>query len=246
MQEPSQNVGINFWPAQQSADWQNRMERQQYYDNNATVYHPVLAGAGISATFQLLNQSIALQKGWNLVSTRLSPLDNNLEAVFAELILAGDLIKIQDQSGNSLVKNTEGQWQNGIGTLKTEEGYYVQVLANCTLEITGLELSLPLTISLGKGWNIIPYPYMASHDAVELLQPLINQGMLVKVQDDTGASIAQSTEGPWINGIGSFQAGKAYYLQVSQNCQLIYGPLGSKVRPTGLLQFMLDSNAGLK
>ncbi len=222
LQDTAQPAQISFWPDQLSPAWQNLMEGQQFYDDNATVYDPVSAGAGLSETLQLSSQSIQLSQGWNLVSFWLQPLETDLLDIFGDLITTGFLKKVQDEDGNSMLQGLDGQWQNEIGTHGSQEGYYVDVATNCTLEVTGLEIPLPFVIELSPGWNIISYPCQIPQDALEALQGLISQGTLVKAQNESGASITQSLQGDWINEIGNLQAGEAYYVRVSDSCQLAF------------------------
>jgi hypothetical protein len=54
-----------------------------------------------------------------------------------------------------------------------------------------------------------------------VIQPLINQNKLVKVQDEAGNSIENlKSYGGWINNIGNFVPGKAYKVYVSTNATL--------------------------
>ncbi|MGC9362404.1 MAG: cohesin domain-containing protein, partial [Candidatus Syntrophosphaera sp.] len=147
--------------------------------------------------------SIALEYGWNLVSSPYMPVDPDMEAVFADLISTGKLIKVQDENGDALELN-EGVWMNNIGNFELEEGYYVKVNQDCILEISGCP-NLPLTIDMAIGWNIISYPYMSPTPAMTIIQPLIDSGVLVKVQNEDGLAVEyNSGTGEWINNIGDF------------------------------------------
>lgn len=221
LEDPLQDVAISFWPPQGDPAWQNLMAGQQYYDDNATLYDPVSAGPGISDSLPLLTQSIQLFEGWNLVSFWLEPLDPDLEAILAGLIGAGLLVKAQDESGNALTEGVGGLWYNGIPAHDPQEGYYLRVNADCLLEAAGFGVNLPLAIDLDPGWNIISYPCQAPQGAMEVLQGLIGAGLLVKAQDESGNALTEGVGGQWYNGIGDFLAGEAYYLNVSQACQLV-------------------------
>jgi hypothetical protein len=165
---------------------------------------------------------IPLNLGWNLVSSPVLPYDLDMEAVFAQLINDGYLIKVQDEAGNVLVQNLQGDWVNSIGNYGQEEGYYVKVNAACNLYIHGYNVITPLNISLQPGWNIISYPYLTPQDALTILQPLINANQLVKVQDERGIIIIKNSFGVWINNIGNFTSGEGYYINVNANTTLTY------------------------
>jgi len=54
-----------------------------------------------------------------------------------------------------------------------------------------------------------------------IVQPLIDQNKLVKVQDERGNSIENLKRyGGWKNSIGNFVPGKAYKVSVSSACVL--------------------------
>jgi hypothetical protein len=171
-------------------------------------------------------QSIALKKGNNLVSTYLLPENPDISVVFQSLIDQGNLIKIQNETGNSLENwSAYGGWINQIGTLSKTEGYNVNVKFDCNLDVTGTQVPLPLDIQLTKGWNFISFPQTETVNATAVIQALINQNKLVKVQDETGNSIEDwANYGGWINNIGNFYPGKGYRIYANDNVNLTIQP----------------------
>jgi hypothetical protein len=166
--------------------------------------------------------SIPLTTGWNLVSSPVTPTDPDMEAVFDELIVAGKLVKVQAETGNSMEKDINNVWQNNIGNWQDTEGYYVKVTEDCFLNIYGGAVPLPLNVGLLTGWNIISYPELTAKSAMTILQPLINAGVLLKVQDEAGSAIEMDIFGNWINNIGNFEAGEGYYVKVSGASSISY------------------------
>lgn len=229
MQDIAQPAQIAFWPDQLSPAWQNLMEGQQFYDDNATVYDPVLIdGGGLDDLFVPSVQTIGLQAGWNLVSFWVLPLNADPGAVFADVIGAGKLIKIQNEGGESYIEDIGGIWNNSIGDLLPEEGYYVKVNSACDFIVSGCSITLPMSVGLQNGWNILPYPYASEQPAMSVLQPLIDAEVLVKVQDEQGNSIVQDYDGIWHDSIGIFASGKAYNINVSANTQLTFESFSGK------------------
>ena len=80
--------------------------------------------------------------------------------------------------GNTDFGKNISDWQNNIDNHDPWDGYYIRVNKSTTLTVTGKPVSLPLTISLQAGWNIIGFPSQVPINALELLQPLIDMGML--------------------------------------------------------------------
>jgi hypothetical protein len=79
---------------------------------------------------------IPLSEGWNIISWPLVNEQNGID-VFQDLITAGKLKKVMDESGNIIEDwgATNGGWRNFIGTLKPGEGYKVNVTEDCILTI---------------------------------------------------------------------------------------------------------------
>jgi hypothetical protein len=162
-------------------------------------------------------QTIELKKGYNMISTYVVATDPVVSVVTQPIVESGNLIKIQDESGNSYENwGSFGGWINNLGSIQKTEGYKIKVAENCTLQITGLPVALPLDIPLNSGWNIISFPKTDAMDAMVIIQSLIDQNKLVKVQDEAGNSIEDwGIYGGWKNGIGNFVPGKAYRVKMN-------------------------------
>ncbi len=169
---------------------------------------------------------IQLYTGWNLVSSPVTPFDIDMEAVMSELIDAGYLIKVQDEAGQAMDKDLEGNWMNNIGDWSDTEGYYVRVNTDCILNIYGIPVALPLDVPLLAGWNIISYPKMTPEAAMTILQPLIDAGQLIKVQNESGQAIEKDMFGNWIDNIGNFVAGEGYHVKVTAVANINYAARG--------------------
>jgi uncharacterized protein YegP (UPF0339 family) len=130
---------------------------------------------------------------------------------------AGTLVKIQDEKGNAIEQLPAPiGWVDNIGLMKVSEGYKIKVSANTTLSITGKQVILPYTITLETGWNIMGYPSMTSQAAMAAFQPIIDAGMLLKVQDEKGNAIEQ-LPAPigWVDNIHTLAPGEGYKIKVS-------------------------------
>lgn len=162
-------------------------------------------------------QTIPLEKGWNTFSSFLIPEDRNMEVVLAELLQQNQYLLAEDEEGNTLEKNGN-HLTNSLPGYKSTEGYKINVEHAGELTITGHPAELPHDIPLKKGWNIISFPVNGAVDAITVLQPLMDAGTLVKVQDEQGNAIEYwGDEMGWINGIGNFEPGEGYLVQVSRD-----------------------------
>jgi len=168
-----------------------------------------------------LTQTIQFIKGNNLFSTYLIPTNPDLSVVFKSLCDSKLLTKVQDEVGNTLAYSSTAGWVNKIGSVQKTEGYLVNVSSACSLQINGQMINLPLDIPLKAGWNFISFPSTTAVNAMTVVQPLIDQNKLVKVQDELGNSIENLKRyGGWKNSIGNFNPGKAYKISVSSACVL--------------------------
>lgn len=174
--------------------------------------------------YKVYTQNIELQKGYNMVSTYLTAQDPNVTSLTKPLIDEGNLIKLQDETGNSLENWGDfGGWINKVGSIEETEGYKIQVANNCTLQVTGRPIAMPLDVYLKAGWNIISFPKTELVNAMTVVQSLIDQNKLIKVQDEAGNSIENwGLFGGWKNGIGNFIPGKAYKVKMSSDATLTF------------------------
>lgn len=181
--------------------------------------------AGTTAVVEIVSyteytQTIPFIKGTNLFSSYVIPLNTNLTAVMKALCNQGAVSKILDENGKSFqYSTTTKSWVNNIGSLTNTEGYSITTNMSCNLIITGKLVGLPLDIPLKTTSNFISYPRMDVVNAMTVIQPLITQNKLVKVQDEKGLTI-EKIKGVWRNNIGNFTPGKAYKVTVSAACIL--------------------------
>jgi hypothetical protein len=166
---------------------------------------------------QSLTQNIKLETGWNILSSYLIPTNATIDSVMETLRLEGKLVKVQDEANNSYEENELlNGWINNIGDYTITEGYRIRVNTNCDFDIIGKKIELPLDISLKKGINLISFPANASINAMQVIEPLINSGILLKVQDERGNAIENWGNFGWINSIGDFHAGEGYIVNVNE------------------------------
>ncbi|WP_319480696.1 LamG-like jellyroll fold domain-containing protein [uncultured Draconibacterium sp.] len=179
----------------------------------------------VESNGEIITQSISLTAGWNIFSSYLSPASPNMEDVFETLRESGQLIMVEDENGNTY-KNDDlksSSWTNTIGNIEKTEGYKIQVNSNCQLNLTGTPIELPLVIELNEGVNIISFPLENSVNAMDVVLPLIDKGVLVKVQDEKGNAIEEWKWWKWSgwrNKIRNFESGEGYKVEVNTDCTL--------------------------
>ncbi len=170
-------------------------------------------------------QVINLKAGWNSISFNVIPSNTDFTAIFEPLITSGNLIKVQDEKGNFMV-NTEYGWYNSLGALDSKEGYNVKVNFDAQLIVKGTPVATNTMIPLTEGFNIISYPLTKSFGTMYAVKSLIDEGSLLKVQDEAGNFVIKNGS-TWFSNIDSLRPGKAYYVTVNKNTSINFSTLKS-------------------
>ncbi len=197
----------------------------QGYDEVFTAQGSAFAELSSTA---LINQSIPLQAGWNMISFSVEPENMDMLNLVQPLIDQDNLFKVVDENGGTIFHlpfpPPNGQWSNTISDMACTEGYCIKVYENTSLETQGVCLELPMQIPLVEGWNIMSYPCAQPAEAMSVVQPLIDAGALFKVVDENGGTIFHlpfpPPNGQWSNTIGNFENGEGYYIKVNQDITL--------------------------
>jgi len=170
----------------------------------------------------MISQTIVLSSGWNIISFYNEPLEMSLVNIVQPLIDSGVLLKVQNELGDAIVElPIPIGWVDGIGEMEVSEGYYIKVTENSDISITGQSVTLPFTIPLNAGWNILGYPLTNSQQAMDVFQPLIDSGVLLKVQNELGDAIVELPIIGWVDGIIDLEPGEGYYIKVNIATDLI-------------------------
>jgi uncharacterized protein (TIGR02145 family) len=159
-------------------------------------------------------QIIPLLSGWNIFSLYVTPNSLDLLDIVQPLINNSQLVKVQDQAGNAIEYIGE-QWINDIGNVDLGQGYKIRLNQNANLTLIGPYANGNATWNYYTGWNIGGYPLNYPTNALEASQEIINDGVLQKIQSQTGAAIEFLPGFGWINSIGNFIPGQGYRVRVN-------------------------------
>jgi len=195
------------------------------YDDTAEIYNP------FDPCYYY--QDVDLQTGWNIFSLSLLPNENAITLFNILSPISDEFSLVLDETGSGIFKDQSDQWIDNIGQWQSSEGYLIKVNSDQTLELTTDKLiSLPLSIDLDTGWNIISYPIQSENgDLIEnVLSDIIISGDLYTVFSETGDIYVPSyiTGSDPINSIGSMFKDEGYYLKVLDDVSLnIIEPIGN-------------------
>lgn len=106
-------------------NWQNaigdyEMDEGYYVRVNAEC-DLIIEGACI-----ILPMVVDLHTGWNIIPYPY-PLPQTALSILEPIINSGILIKAQDEYGDAIVQNIQGEWVDDIGDFEEGEGYYINV-----------------------------------------------------------------------------------------------------------------------
>ncbi|WP_373548274.1 pre-peptidase C-terminal domain-containing protein [Haliscomenobacter sp.] len=146
-----------------------RAADQQVYDVNADYLSigTAIGNAFVDATDKFKNQALSaigklrsgnnathdilLKKGWNLISSKVTPQAPDMEVVFQPII---DQIQLVKSISASFVPG----FSNDLGNWDILQGYFVKAKNDVTLSIPGSRIDPnQVSIPLREGWQIVPY-----------------------------------------------------------------------------------------
>jgi hypothetical protein len=164
-----------------------------------TISLPPLSTTAVLLTAPL-QQTIALKKGWNLISFNVSPTYKQIDSVFKPII-----------ANVTEIKNFDGFWEKGqkaalnsLTTITDAGAYFVLLTAPATLTVIGNPVSLSL-LNVKSGWNLIGCQYQQ------------NTAFSTNF-NATNCSSIKNFDGFWIpngttNSIQNFEPGKGYFIK---------------------------------
>jgi hypothetical protein len=169
-------------------------------------------------------QDIFLTRGWNIFSLAVEPSNSFNMFDTSDPSTAGNgILNSIEPELTKVVGTNDGtiekllfSWINSIGNWDPAHGYYINVNQDVILHIPGTILQTPIVIDLHDKWNIISYPcFESEQNAMNVLQPLIDAGVLKKAMDQYGHALEKLAFVGWYNGIGNMKPGQGYYIYVN-------------------------------
>jgi len=160
------------------------------------VLDPNNAKCGGSST---ITQNIALQAGWNLISTNVTPIDSSIASLFANL-------DVQE------IKTADAFWSkiqipafNGLQTITSGQAYLVNMNVGGTLTVKGTASKASLTATTQNGWHLVGCPFQTA----TTLASLLNASTITTVKNFDGFWFSTGT----LNSISNLEPGKGYFMK---------------------------------
>lgn len=170
----------------------------------------------INATFGQadLNQNIQLNSGWNLISYNLKLSDTRPETMLSDVL--SNILEVKNLTDT--YSPSVPYYFNTLANLIPEDGYWVNVSENSSLQLTGDAYDSSSEIALNSGWNLIGYLPEADVEPAIALSSINDK--LIQVKDLT--SIYNPAVSAVFNTMDVMSADKGYWVEVSEDCNLIY------------------------
>ena len=165
-------------------------------------------------------QTIALSAGWNLISTYLA--DDPVEMLdMLKASLGENATEIQSE--DNMTEFDGSEWFGDLDDigLENEKGYFVNVITDCTVELTGTPANVgDFAINIHNGWNYIGFP---SAVAIEVNTALAGFEAADgdQIQTDYGMT---EYDGEWFGDFEAFEPGYGlmYFSNSDEDKPLIF------------------------
>ncbi len=159
-------------------------------------------------------QVIAIPDGWNIISARVEPVDDDITAIMEPLVEDDNLIIVKDGHGRFYAPSYR---YNNIPGWNISEGYQLRLHRNAELTITGRVIDAQRPIQLETGWQIVPYYPDYPLPVRRAFAGIIDQ--LVLVKDAQGRFYTPRFD---YSNLEDLTAGNGYFIKVRDDVELIY------------------------
>ena len=178
------------------------------------------------------DQTITLQAGWNIVSTRMVREPRAMEDILAPII--DEVVLVKDDLGRPFSPSYN---LDVLDTWQPDEAYQVYVTSTVELPVDGTARAPSDPVSVSAGWNFIPYLPTAPLPVEDATASLGSD--LVFMKDISGNIYLPDPNDP-VNTIGQMEPGKGYMAYVLSDGTLTY-PDAASPSSTQQLQAMASA-----
>lgn len=159
-------------------------------------------------------QNINLANGWNLISYNLDVENSSPSSIFFPVLANIEEVKNMTE----IYSPINPFYFNTLENIIPEEGYWVKTNMDCELELSGDAYDVTRSIDLNSGWNLIGYLPQTPVSPQIALNGIVDN--LLQIKDLT--SIYNPSVPDVFNTLSQLSPNKGYWIEVSQECTLIY------------------------
>lgn len=179
-------------------------------------------------------QTVALDAGWNIISTRMIDTPRPMEDVLAPIL--DEVILVKDDRGRPFSPTYD---LDVLDTWKPDEAYQIYVMESVDLPVEGTARPADDPVELSEGWNFIPYLPTTPQDVEDAIASLGND--LIFMKDMAGDVYLPDPDDP-INTIDTMEPGKGYMAYMINDGTLTY-PDASGQHGAGQLRTMARAHS---
>lgn len=202
-------VSTSATPGQKSS-----LELTRLYFNENRI--PVNITNGTFYIIDLLQQRIHLNRGWNLISIMIEPLDSNILSVLLPIKDFCISVWSYDKSWKYYIFGVQDP--GSLRNMEPGKGYWINVNAETDLVINGNALSNPL-IALITGWNLVGYNYPDPKPTLDALTSIIEYYQSAwGYESQKGWSKFIKGASDEMNNLDELRPGFGYWINVTQDC----------------------------
>ncbi len=185
----------------------------QIFDN-VVVANDAVTSLDVVFGSEANSLTLDLNDGWNLISYNIDYDNTEPANVFADF--NSDILELKNLT--QIYSPDNPSHFNTLNQLSPAQGYWLNINGSQSHELSGDLYDVSTSIPLTSGWNLVGY--LPNEDqAPETALNSISE-YLVQVKDETSIYSPQNI--PEFNSMNSMQAGKGYWMQVSEDCNLVY------------------------
>jgi len=165
--------------------------------------------------------NIPLKAGDNLIALPLSPQNTNIANVLSPIITqVKDVWEFNPSDASDPWKHYQPGMEgySDLNQMEPGKGYWINVKANVTLQITGTPVPGNYLLDLKAGWNVIGWPYQDSQGITTALGGLNFGTDYSQVARFNATTKAQENfiNQPTSDNFTTFEPGKTYYIYMLQ------------------------------
>ena len=183
-----------------------------------TIFCSTPAFAGVIET------EISLNKGWNMISTWINPVNTSISSILASIegryssVWAYDAVSSEWQY---FIPNNPS-YPNTLNSIEAGKGYFINMNTEASLKISGNRL-LNTDIPLYMGWNLIGYNCSSDQSLEEGLKSIDGKYTQICKYNNSWESFSLNKP-DFLNKLNILETEKAYWINVTEDCNLEFPP----------------------
>ncbi|ODS36488.1 hypothetical protein BEH94_02510 [Candidatus Altiarchaeales archaeon WOR_SM1_SCG] len=165
--------------------------------------------------------TLALNKGWNLISIPIKPDDPSVSAVLSQI--EGKYTDVANyEKGQWIYRSyAYGDWFGELESIEPGKGYWLYMKDSAEIEVTGTT-DYDRTITLYGGWNLIGYTSTEPQALSTALKSINGKYIDVATWNNGQWKYHSYAYGDWFGELSTIEPGKGYWLNMAKgNSQLV-------------------------